>query len=159
MGIAESAMRAGRALLAATLLASPDALDENAPPFVPQWLRPPMRPVVVLAMHAFARKYQLQLDEPDSHTGAVRVALNALRDGLRAHSPNLLGSFSYADIVMATLIQGISPVADRFVKLGPATRVAWTRAALAADYADLIAWRDALYESHRGPSLAIPTPS
>jgi glutathione S-transferase len=46
-------------------------------------------------------------------------------------------------------MQGISPVDDRFVKLGPATRAAWTQAPLAAEYADLVAWRDKVYERQR----------
>ncbi len=71
------------------------------------------------------------------------------KEGLKASSPHLLGSFSYADIVMATLLQGVSPVADRFLALGPATRAAWTREGLAREYADLLEWRDRLYEAKR----------
>jgi glutathione S-transferase len=40
-------------------------------------------------------------------------------------------------------------VADRYRELGPATRVVWTRQDLAARYADLVSWRDQLYERHR----------
>ncbi len=80
---------------------------------------------------------------------AMREACNALREGLKASSPYLLGSFTYADIVMATMLQGILPVADRFLRLGPATRAAWTREDIAREYADLIAWRDEVYEAER----------
>jgi glutathione S-transferase len=58
-------------------------------------------------------------------------------------------SFTYADVLLATSLQGISPVADRHLPVRPATRRAWTRDAVARDYADLLAWRDWLYDTHR----------
>ncbi len=142
-------MNAGRTLVLAATLGSGSALDEQGPPSIPTWLRPALRPLARAATMAFVRKYELRLEETEVPTRAVRSALERLRVGLASASPYLLGTFSYADIVMATLIQGISPVADRFVKLGPATRAAWTHATLAADFADLVAWRDALYETQR----------
>jgi glutathione S-transferase len=59
------------------------------------------------------------------------------------------GAFSFADIAMATALQLTVPVADGYVALGPATRAAWADDALAAEFADLVAWRDALYARHR----------
>ncbi len=147
--LADDAMQAGRALVIAAMLSSPRALDENGPPAVPGWLRPLLRPAARSLTRVFSRKYALSLDETEAHTQAVRAALDALRKGLKASSPHLLGSFSYADIVMATLLQGVSPVADRFLALGPATRAAWTREGLAREYADLLEWRDRLYEAKR----------
>jgi glutathione S-transferase len=52
------------------------------------------------------------------------------------------------------VLQGVMPVADRFIPLGPAVRACWTRPALAAEYDDLVRWRDALYEQHRRPGPA-----
>jgi glutathione S-transferase len=155
--LADEAANAGRALVLAAILASGPALDEQGPPFIPTWLRPPLRPLARAATMAFVRKYELRLGESDAHTRAVRLALDRLRSGLAASSPYLHGSFSYADIAMASLLQGISPVDNRFVKLGPATRAAWTHAALAAEYADLVAWRDSLYESRRRPASVRPS--
>ncbi len=146
--VADEASNAGRALVVAATLASGPALDEQGPP-MPKWLRPMLRPAGRAATRAFARKYGLELDDPAAPTAKVRAALDRLRRALAAASPYLQGSFSYADIAMATLLQGIAPVSDRFMKIGPATRDAWTRRELAADYADLIAWRDGLYESRR----------
>jgi mercuric reductase len=51
-------------------------------------------------------------------------------------------AFSFADITMAASLQFILPVAERFISLGPATREAWTHHGLAAEYPDLLAWRD-----------------
>jgi glutathione S-transferase len=150
--LADEAMQSGRALVVAALLANPSALDESGPPFVAAWLRPLLRPIARRATRAFARKYGMRLEENDANTLLMRAALNVLRQGRRPGSLFLLGSFTYADIAMATMLQGISPVEDRFINLGPATRIAWTRQDLAGEYGDLIAWRNDLYERRRQES-------
>ena len=150
-GIADEAMQAGRALVLASIVANPGALDEGGPRSVPRWLRPMLRPVARRAMHTFARKYGLRLDAASEQVATFRAGLDELRKGLGSAggAPFLLGSFSYADIVMATLLQGVAPVADRFIRLGPDTRRAWTQDGLSTEYADLVAWRDATYEKQR----------
>ncbi len=146
--MADAAANEGRSLVVAATLASGPALDEQGPP-APKWLKRILRPAGRAATRAFARKYELRLEDREAHVKSVRAALDRLRAGLAVASPYLLGSFSYADIALATLIQGVVPVSDRFVKIGPATRAAWTQPELASDYADLVGWRDALYESRR----------
>jgi glutathione S-transferase len=147
--LADEAMSAGRALIVAGILASGPALDEQGPPFIPRWSRRALRPLGRAATRAFARKYDLRLEDGAEHVRVVRSALERLRSALAAGSPYLLGTFSYADIAMTTLLQGVVPVADRFLKIGPATRAVWTQAALATEFADLVAWRDRIYETHR----------
>ncbi len=150
--LADSASNAGRGLVVAATLASGPALDEQAV-FAPAWLRPALRPIGRLATRAFARKYALRLDDGDAQTSAVRAALGRLRSGLAA-SHYLQGTFSYADIAMAGLVQAIVPVDDRYLKIGPATRAVWTHRALATEFSDLASWRDRLYESSRGARAA-----
>jgi glutathione S-transferase len=145
---ADQAARARRARVLAATIASPGALDENSPSYVPALLRPLLRPVARRVTMAFVRKYDLRLDEGASQTDTTRKVLLAVREALDGR-PFLLGFFSYADIAVATLVQGIAPVADRFIELGPATRAAWTSPELAAEFADVVTWRDALYESQR----------
>jgi glutathione S-transferase len=147
-GVAEEAMRAGRALLIPRIRASGGALDSTLPPLFPRWIRPALRPITRYATDWFTRKYDLRFDEAPAHLAKLRSALDTLRAAL-AKSSYLLGRFSYADIVMAVLLQNVTPVADRFFPLEPPMRAAWTRDDLAADYADLLAWRDQLYEQHR----------
>jgi len=151
--LADRAMRAGRVLVVAGLLATPAALDESGPPAVPGFLRPLLRPVARRAMRAFGRKYECKLDDLETPRRTMRAALEELRGGL-AGKPYLLGSFTYADIVMATLVQGICPVGDAFLRLGPGTRAAWTQPSLAKDFADVVAWRDALYARERKKKAA-----
>src|SRR3974390_1335356 len=99
----------------AAMLASPAALDEGAPAQIPRWIRPLLRPVTRRATMAFVRKYAIDVGQ--DQTEALRAALQAFRRDLRASGPFLLGSFSYADIVLATMMQGIAPVADRYIRL------------------------------------------
>lgn len=147
--LADETMNAGRALVLGSLIATPEGLDEGLPAQVPPAVRPYLRPVGRYVMRWFARKYGLQADRSEQYTSKVRAGLDALRAGLAKSSPYLLGSFSYADIVMATCLQGISPVANRYIPLGPGMRKVWTQEQLAIDFADLIVWRDRLYEQHR----------
>ncbi len=147
--VADEAMSAGRALLIPRLRASGAALDETLPPAFPQWVRPVVRPVTRYATKWFTRKYDLRLDETPTHLAKMRSALETLRAALAKSSPYLLGRFSYADIVMAILLQSVSPVDDRYFPIGPATRVVWTREDLVSEFGDLLAWRDRLYERHR----------
>ncbi|HWO12070.1 MAG TPA: glutathione S-transferase N-terminal domain-containing protein [Polyangiaceae bacterium] len=156
--LAERAMSAARPLTIKRLLDSDAALDETLPPPVPRWLRSMLRPVARFGTEWFARKYALDLADTGAARAALEVGLQALRSALGG-SDYVLSRFSYADVIMATLLHGVSPVADRYVPLGPATRAAWTQPELAAAYADLIAWRDRLYERHRPPTTALPSRS
>ncbi|WAS96011.1 glutathione S-transferase family protein [Nannocystis punicea] len=147
--VADAAMRSGRALAVAATLRDPAALDESMPPQMPGWVRRLLRPINRQAMRWFARKYGLSLADLAPHEARQREGFDALRAGLTASAPYLLGSFSYADIAAATLLQGVQPVADEYLPLGPATRAGWTQPALAREYADLLKWRDELYRKHR----------
>jgi glutathione S-transferase len=147
--LAARTTHAGRGLIARALLDSPEALDETLPREVPAWFRPLLRPVTRYGAAWFARKYDVDLDAMERYAAELRATLVELRAALARSSPYLLGSFSYADIIMAVLLQGVSPVADEYLRLGPATRRVWTRDALAAEFADLLPWRDELYAKHR----------
>jgi len=149
--LAERSMTAGRAITIARLLASDAALQETLPPPLPRLARRLLLPVARRVTRWFARKYELDLEATAAAESVLREALDALRTAL-VRSDYVLGRFSYADIIAASLLQGVVPVADRYLRLGPATREAWTNAELAAAYPDLIAWRDRLYERHRHDS-------
>lgn len=150
VALADETSDAERGLIVAALAADPRCLDEALPPFVPSWIRPALRPVGRFGMRWFGRKYAVETEDEARRLGRVRAGLDALRAAL-AGGEYLTGAFSYADIACATVLQGVVPVADRFIPHGPATRAAWSRPDLAADYPDLLAWRDALYERHRPP--------
>jgi glutathione S-transferase len=146
--LADRTCSVGRALVVSGLLASNDALDEGLPFPAPHFLLPMMRPVTRYAIQWFGRKYDILRSTPAEIEDRMRPALDRLRAAVKT-SPHILGRFSYADIAMATVLQGISPVGNGFIRLGPATRRAWTRPPLERDYPDLVRWRDNLYLDHR----------
>ncbi|HKU44917.1 MAG TPA: glutathione S-transferase family protein [Polyangiales bacterium] len=78
----------------------------------------------------------------------LREGLERIRAAL-AGRRYIHGEFSYADIIGASAVQQVAPVAERFVPIGPVKRRTWADPALAAEFTDLVAWRDALYEKHR----------
>jgi glutathione S-transferase len=78
-----------------------------------------------------------------------------MHEGLRTMRAALGGRayvhsrFSYADVLIATTLQLIEPVADRFVHIDPTMRRVWRDDELAREFNDLIGWRDELYAKHR----------
>lgn len=152
VGIADRISNEGRALVVSGLRSN-GALDESLPFPVPAWLLPAMRPITRFGMSWFARKYGVADTNAEAIEDRMRPLLDRFRDAVTAQR-YLLGTFSFADIAMATLLQGISPVGNGYIRLGPATRRAWTRPRLEKEYADLVRWRDNLYAAHRGKSFA-----
>ncbi|WP_394823987.1 glutathione S-transferase family protein [Pendulispora albinea] len=150
--VADAGMGGVRARVFAKMLESGGALDASAPSFVPKWLRPALRPVARLTIRQLQRKYQARSDEGATHVMQLRGALDRLRDVLvtrRPDAPYILGRFTYADIAMATLVQGVLPVEDRFLRLASALREVWTERSLVREYDDLVKWRDTIYDRHR----------
>lgn len=140
---AEAVFRAGRVKL---LQIGKDS-DEAAREFLP----PPLRALPFAAASSrlgssfIARK----------HGARDMDVQGILRDGFLEIRKLLEGrafvfeSFSYGDILAATALQFLKPVDSRYIPLGPHTREALTDAALVHEFADLVAWRDALYAAHR----------
>jgi glutathione S-transferase len=92
-----------------------------------------------------ARKHEVSFDDVVERMRAGFADIRALLAG-RAYVHD---AFTYADIICATALQFVAPVDDRFIPLGPATRRCWRHAALCEEFADLIAWRDQIYQRHR----------
>ncbi|NUP10486.1 MAG: hypothetical protein HOW73_30930 [Polyangiaceae bacterium] len=150
----EAALRAARALYLGRVLGSPGAQLEMQPAFLPQALRKASVPATGLAIAFLRRKYGISAAAEDEHESSLARELDALREALGSKGGGYLvgDRVTYADVAMAVTLQFVSPVADRHVPLGPATRASCVHERLAKRYLDLIAWRDALYERHRGAS-------
>jgi glutathione S-transferase len=148
--LAESTMVRSRGLVTAALLASNAALDEGLPRYVPAAARPLLRPVSRFGTRWFARKYGLDLSDLETPRQVLGETLALFRERYGTR-PYLFDRFTYADIVFCSLLQGVCPVDDRFLRLQPAWREAWTQPALVAEVGDLIRRRDRLYEEHRKP--------
>lgn len=146
----DSVMTHGRALLLTRMLESRDALAEQLPPFIPAAMRPALRGMASTGVRYLQRKYAIDPGEDAHHDEESRAVLDLLRAALSGDRAHVIGDeLSYADIAMAAALQFVLPVDGRYIALGPATREVWTNATLAAEYADLLAWRDQLYRAHR----------
>lgn len=93
-------------------------------------------------------KYATQTRTEAEHLEVMRAALEEMRVAISG-GRHVLDTFTYADIALAVALQCVKPVADRHWRLGPATRQAWTEPELAEAFADLLQWRDAIYDAHR----------
>jgi glutathione S-transferase len=146
----EAILRAGRALVVYRTLESEGAQAEALPSFVPGPVRPALSSVAKVACAYLRHKYATNASTTFDHESSLRDGLDALRRALDGGKKTyLLNDFSYADVAMAAALQMVKPVNDNFVPIGPATREVWTHVELARQYADLLAWRDALYAKHR----------
>ena len=146
--LSDAAMSAGRALVSFRLEDDPQARSEALPDLVPRALRRPLDPVARLGVRYLARKYGFRDDE-HAHRAELRARLVEMRDALSDGRRYLLSELSYADIAMASALQFVAPVGDQHLRLGPASRRAWTDLDLAGELTDLLEWRDQLYAAHR----------
>jgi glutathione S-transferase len=103
-----------------------------------------------MAIKFLAKKHGVpeDVDAEVQHTlrPLLEEAREAVDDGGYVLSRSGL-SFTYADVALAAAMQVVRP--RQGSKLGPATREAWTNEALAREFEDLLAWRDAIYGKHR----------
>jgi glutathione S-transferase len=142
--IAERISRIARGWVLRRLMASPKALAEALPSFIPGPLRGISAPTTKMALSFLIRKYDATADDDE-----VNRTLRSIYEDIRAELAGdayLLGTFSVADIAIASTIQGLRPRPD---SLPPATAEAWTNEVLAPDFADLLRWRDEVYKKHR----------
>jgi len=150
--LSERGLAAGRVLALRRALASRDALLEA----VPKPLRHAPELGVAIgraALQRTLRKYRASQRTSQQHEQVLVEVLDTLRADLAA-SPSqseprtLLERFSYADIAMAQVLAFVRPPSTG-LKVGAALRKAWEDPVLVERYADLVAWRDALYTRYR----------
>lgn len=147
------ALGAGRVIVLRRSLEDREALRDSLPPWMPGFMRAVATPLAASGSRFVLRKYGGEATPYEDAVAAMRAELEGLRAGL-AGRPTLMPMFSHADIAMAVVIQMISPVDDRYIRLGPGRRRAWTEPTLARDFADLVQWRDRLYAERRGERAA-----
>jgi glutathione S-transferase len=139
MNTSELVMVNGRAQLLPRIAASRDARREAAP----------MAWMTSLGVKHLMRKYAVRADDGPIHEAESRRALDRVRLALGQRDHLVGDSLTYADVTIAAALQFVKPVDERWIKLRPATRIAWTNEPLAEAYADVLAWRDRLYEKCR----------
>lgn len=147
----ESAISAARSIVVARIGDDAKALREGLPAQFPAWTRGPATPLARVGAAFIRAKWSASTPEAQAIETIWRVALQ-IRSARSAGRLTLLDGCTFADIAAAAVLQCVSPVDDRYIPLGPATRRLWTRPELAAEFADLLEWRDALYAAHRPPN-------
>lgn len=156
VSLSERAMSAGRARQLTRMLDDDEALREVVPRAVRRTLGPLAirlgRSGVKRTLHKYGG-HRRDLEEFRSEQVAALDELRAaLAESSSTESPkSVFEHFSYVDIAMAQAIAFVEPPPSG-LKLGPASRKYFSDADLARTYADLVAWRDAIYASYRSTS-------
>ncbi len=139
----EDTMRAARERFTHALRSDPEAQREAAPPFLRAIGL--AGPTVWVGSRFIVSKY-------DANDGSVvdriRRGLVTVREAI-GKKEYVYDSFSFADIIAASAVQTVHPIDDKFLIIPPGTRRLWNHAELAEEFADVVAWRDRLYEKHR----------
>jgi glutathione S-transferase len=142
--LAERGMAIGRALSLTRLLDEPAGIAE----MVPRSLRsiPGARWIAKRGVARTRRKYRGETD-PLVARAQLAGVLDELRAS-RAGRPTLLGTFTFADIAATQILAFVEPPAFG-LKLGDGTRRSFIDDELRARFADLVTWRDGIYQHHR----------
>lgn len=149
--LAQAAMAYGRARVSWATIHDREAQLEALPPQIPKALRGKAAAIASGAARMFIKKYG------EGEERAMGQLLTRAREALDGGNYLLGDRFSYADITVANALAFVcpyegkgtpTPLPRRFKK-GPATKRTWTDAPMAAKFADLVEWRDALFASHR----------
>ena len=143
----QAGLAAGRAVSLTRVLGMPDAIDELSPPWVRK-LGGVGRAVTRAGVARTRRKYGGSAQTDAQHQADLEAVLDELRAALKGRS-TILDTFSFADIAMAQVLCFVAAPDRRYVKLGKANAAAFGDPELARRYADLVAWRDALYARFR----------
>ena len=149
--LSERGLSAGRALALARMLEDPEALREQVPKALSGVLGPLGQVVASLGVKRTLRKYEGHRADGGEHERVLCEVLDTLRADLQKskNEPRtLLSALSFADIAMAQVLAFVRPPQSG-LRIRPGSRRAFTHPALAERYADLLAWRDALYERYR----------
>ncbi len=141
--VLEDALSAAREGFVRDLAVDKDAQLESLPPLLRSL---PFSNLSARVGTAFVRaKYNARIGSVDDR---MRAGLRAVKEAI-GKKKYVLDAFSFGDIVATSIVQGIAPGDDRFVSIPPATRRLWQHDKLAAEFRDLVEWRDRVYEEHR----------
>ncbi|MFV8753896.1 glutathione S-transferase family protein [Nannocystaceae bacterium ST9] len=149
---ADRVMNSMRALVVAALLNDPEAQVESLPAQIPRGLRVALRGMAKTGTRFLGRKYAADLDHLDACEQAGREYLASLRARLGGRDHLFDDRLSFADIVAAVVINGFAGGDPIRLRDQPALQRVWTRPALAEEFADLVGWRDRLYQQRPRPA-------
>lgn len=149
----ERGLAAGRALSLLRMLEDREALSEQVPKQLSKVLGPMGIPIARAGVERTLRKYGAASTSVSEHRTLLASALTSLRADLTRSPGNeprtLLPQFSYADIVMAQVLCFVEPPQSAHFRIGRGSRRTYCDEEMKREFADLLAWRDALYLRHR----------
>jgi glutathione S-transferase len=154
--LSERGMAAGRALSLDRMLRDREAVEEMVPRRMRKMLGSRAASLGAYGIRRTLRKYGAHGHGLEAHARTLTDVLDALREAL-AKAPEaapvrtMFGRLTFADLAMAQVLAFVHPP-EVGLKLKPASRRSFTDAPLAARYADLVEWRDALYGAYRTPA-------
>ncbi len=155
VALSERGLEAGRALSLARMLRDRQALAEMVPRNVRAAIGPVASAVGMFGVRRTLRKYGSAKASRESLEQTLTEVLDALRAAL-AKAPEaspvktVLGRFTFADVAMAQVLVFVQPPAVG-LRIGAASRRNYTDPPMAERYADLVEWRDDLYDAYRTP--------
>ncbi|GAC1371796.1 MAG: hypothetical protein NVS3B3_14210 [Aquirhabdus sp.] len=145
---AELALYSARIRATRRIQSSAAALADRLPSYTPRFMRKPFVPMAYIATEYILRKYQLEDDRDDQLLRNMDDFFGRADKALRGRK-FVFEKLSFADIVIATALQAITPVDDKYIYLGLPSRKCMCEPDLAKKYASLIQWRDDFYEQYR----------
>jgi glutathione S-transferase len=148
VALSERGLAAGRALSLWQMRTDDEALAEMVPKALRRSLGRWSARIGALGVDRTLRKYGAHQSDRAEHERAFIAVADELRAALRSSGKTLLGVFTFADVAMAQVLAFVQPPAFG-LRIGAASRRSFTNEALCARYPDLVAWRDALYDTHR----------
>ena len=143
--VSDRILEIGRAAVMVGLRRNRTAQREALPPFIPPALRGVMAPMAVTASLFLTAKHSVPRDAA-GEAEKLPAVLDEVRRALGGGS-FLLAGLTFADVAIAASLQVLRPRADS--PFGPGTREIWANEKIAADFEDLLAWRDKLYREQR----------
>ena len=145
----EPALDTARARTTAMLIADRDAMREAAMAIPPKAFAGLYRPIATLGGRFIFDKYAMGARGSGEAESRVRPVLEEVRAALGDGAYLRAGRLTAADLLVASLLQGVEPIQRWPIVLRPATLRCWRWPEVAEEFADLIRWRDALYDRHR----------
>lgn len=143
--IAEAIASAGRHLSTARMLRDERAIEESVPAAL---RRLPLSSSLARQVVSYVGdKYGAEGDREHDDRRAMRHGLDRIRERVMEHRHLVGDSLSYAELAIVTALQFVRP-ASALVRLGPAVTGAWTEAAMAHEYEDVLGWRDRILSAH-----------
>lgn len=144
--LSDQMISAGRSKVLGGLRTNRTAQKEALPPFMPGFMKGAFTPMASMAANFLASKHSVPEDADAEASAKLRPALLEIRKA-KGDREYLLGKLTFADVAIAAALRAVRP--EPSAPFGPGTREIWSNESLAAEFEDLLAWRDALYAKHR----------